>query len=366
MRSARIALSIVASAAIAALGLAAPTPASSTSAPAGDPIASGLVGPLQFEVSGNGRIYVGQSFAGLLSVVNPNGKVVNLTAEEGSITGVAADRGRVAYTFRGGDGPPPELGRFGNREVPAAPIIAQLKLRRPDGTVRIVADLGKYESKRNPDKANRYGFRGLSAGCLAELPPDFAPYHGLVDSNPYALLETDGGWYVADAGANAIFKVTKKGKISTYAVLKPQLAKITAEVAEMFELPDCVVGKSYAFEPVPTDVEWGKDGRLLGTLLPGGPEDASLGARGSLVSYRPNGKTDTLAAGFLGATNLAVGPGKRVFVAELFGNRVAIVRDGKVVRSIKAEAPGGLEYVDGRLIASTEVFTAGNLVQLSK
>jgi hypothetical protein len=113
MRSARIAVSIVASAAIAALGLSTPTSATSTSPPAGDPIATGLVGPLQFEVAGTGRIYVGQSFAGLLSAVNTNGKVVTLTAEEGSVTGVAADEGRVAYTFRGGEGPSPALGGCG-------------------------------------------------------------------------------------------------------------------------------------------------------------------------------------------------------------------------------------------------------------
>ncbi len=57
--------------------------------------------------------------------------------------------------------------------------------------------------------------------------------------------------------------------------------KVTKESAAALELPDCVVGVTYAFEPVPTDVEVGKDGYLYVTTLPGGPESPALGARGS-------------------------------------------------------------------------------------
>ena len=53
------------------------------------------------------------------------------------------------------------------------------------------------------------------------------------------------------------------------------------------EAPACVVGEEYAFEPVPTDVEFGPDGWLYVSSLPGGPEDASLGARGAVFRVNP-------------------------------------------------------------------------------
>ena len=41
-----------------------------------DPIASGLVGPLQIDVGSDGQVYVAQDFAGVLTKVRPNGTTV--------------------------------------------------------------------------------------------------------------------------------------------------------------------------------------------------------------------------------------------------------------------------------------------------
>ncbi len=70
--------------------------------------------------------------------------------------------------------------------------------------------------------------------------------------------------------------------------------------------PNCVVGVRYAFEPVPTDVERDGQGNLWVSVLPGGPEDPSLGARGAVYKINKHGTVRRIHGGFVGATNLAV------------------------------------------------------------
>jgi hypothetical protein len=93
-------------------------------------------------------------------------------------------------------------------------------------------------------------------------------------------------WVVGDAGGNDLLKVDKHGRITVLSVLPRQPSVITAEAAAGLGLPDCVVGATYNFEAVPTDVEVAADGKLIVSLLPGGPEDPSLGVR---AAGRPGG-----------------------------------------------------------------------------
>jgi hypothetical protein len=238
------------------------------------------------------------------------------------------------------------------------PTVTYLAVRTANGKVRQVADLLAYEKKHNPDQGNTYGFRNLSKSCAAQLPPDagLLPYNGIIDSHPYALANApDGGWYVADAAANAILHVSKSGKISTYFVFRPQKSVVSAAAAEANGLPPCVAGKTFAFEPVPTDVEVKANGALIVSLLPGGPEDASLGARGSVVRVAGDGEFANLATGFLSATNVAIGKGGRIYVAELFGNRISVLRDGVISTVAEVPLPGSIEYANGKLYASINV-----------
>jgi streptogramin lyase len=137
--------------------------------------------------------------------------------------------------------------------------------------------------------------------------------------------------YIADAGANAIFEVDiETGEVSTLAVLPPRPAVIPAGTripvdmaGNTVEVPACVVGHEYAFEPVPTDVEFGPDGRLYVTSLPGGPEDPSLGARGAIFRVSPwSGSTRVWAEDILSPTGLAVTDHGDVYVASMFGNEI--------------------------------------------
>jgi hypothetical protein len=177
---------------------------------------------------------------------------------------------------------------------------------------------------------------------------------GGIDSHPYAVAALpDGNWVVADAGGNDLLRVTPRGKVSTLAVLPRQATRITQQAATALKLPACVVGAVYHFEPVPTDVQVSGRGFVV-SLLPGGPEDPSLGARGSVqwVDWK-TGKARKLAGNFLGATNVAVGPRGWIFVAELFAGKISVIADGHVLKY--ADLPGvvSLDWGNDRLYAGT-------------
>lgn len=87
---------------------------------------------------------------------------------------------------------------------------------------------------------------------------DHNPDGDLIDSNPYGLeLAEDGTAYVTDAAANAVFKVTPDGTITTYAVL-PFIENTSGFGPEKID-------------PAPTGITWGPDGALYVGLETGYP-----------------------------------------------------------------------------------------------
>ncbi|HWM22721.1 MAG TPA: ScyD/ScyE family protein [Ilumatobacteraceae bacterium] len=333
-------------AALALVAIAIPTTVHADSPPTlSEPIAEGLAGPLQLTVQGD-TVYVGQAFAGLLTKIDKNGATENLAVNPGGeIAGSALDGQTVVYTTRNG----PPTGR------PDSSTLS--RVRR--GTTSVVADLLAYEVENNPDGGVEYGFDGISDECAAQLPPEVGPptYTGLVDSHAYGVAEGAHKWYIADAGGNDILAVSSKGVVSTVAVLPPQPLVITAETAATVGFPECTVGLTYNFEAVPTDVEVSNSGILYVTTLPGGPEDPSLGARGSVYAVDPsNGDVALVAGGFLGATNLAIGKRGAIYVAELFGGRVSQIVDGVPQTVVELPQPAGLEWANGKLYVSYDVF----------
>ncbi|GAA1477398.1 ScyD/ScyE family protein [Nocardioides aestuarii] len=312
---------------------------------------------MQFDVGHRGQIYVAQSFSGVLTKVRGNGTTKDLVSEPGEIAGVASRGYDVVYTFSGG-----------TEEEP----VALLKHRRPNGTVRTIADLGAFEAAHNPDGHQRYGLRNTSADCIAQTPEFLHPYTGIVESHPYSVANADdGGWYVADAAANAVLHVSKWGHVEVVKVPRPAKATITEEVAAGFGLPDCVIGKTYAFEPVPTDVEVNPLGYLIVSLLPGGPEPGTpegdlLGPRGMIMRISPGDfEWSILARGLSAATNVATAPGGKVYVSELAGNRISVLRNGTVTPVVDLASPAAVEFKDGKLWATTDVFGNGSLVRIT-
>jgi len=320
-------------------------------------VTKGLIGPLQMDVDfsdSGARLVVAQSFAGLLTEVYEDGSTDVLHAMKNSeVSGVAVEGDDVAF-----------LTTRNSRKNPGA----FLKLLTDDG-VSTVADLFEFETETNPDQDVRYGFQGLDRSCKRQLPKGagLRPYKGIVESHPYGMAEApDGGWYVADAAGNTIVEVSPDGDIETVAVLPPQVAKVTKAGAEANKLPKCVAGHMFAFESVPTDVEVDGNGQLVVSLLPGGPEDPSLGARGAVVRVDPaTGDSDEVASGFASATNVAL-DGEVIYVSELFGGKITAI-DGDAVYTYRdVPTPAALESVNGILLATVNVFgeKGGRLVAI--
>jgi hypothetical protein len=306
-------------------------------------------------VGTDGTVYVSQSFAGKLTAVGKGGGTRDLVTVTGSINGVATSgRGTVTFTSVEGDESNPSM---------------LLRRAQSNGRVTTLADLGAYERTVNPDQVNRYGFIRLSAECAAQLPAEVGPpsYTGDVYSNPYAVaIMRDGSHVVADAGGNDLVRVGRNGRVSTLAVLPPAPPlEITAAAAEANGLPACTVGTRYRFEPVPTDVELGPDGMLYVSTLPGGPENQSLGARGAVYRVNPaNGRVKLIASGFAGAAGLAISPRGRIYVAELFGDRISVVRNGPRLL-VSLSTPAAVEWARGKLYATTRTFGSGTVVKIS-
>jgi hypothetical protein len=361
----RRALSVCAAAAAALVLVATPAAAHGSKdprPPSSETIASGLLTPLSVAVGPKGTTFVSQNFGGMLTAVAKDGTatVIHTSAGGEEVGAVSYDDGVVTFA-----------------ETGPATVLKELSVDRkgaPRGTARTVADLGAYEATKNPDAKNRYGLLKTPKSCLDQFPEDFPfkNYTGIVESHPYATTSHRGTTYVADAAGNSILSVDHRGKVRTVAVLPPQPAVITAEAAAVSQFPECSVGETYWFEPVPTDVEVGPLGVLYVSLLPGGPEDPSMGPRGSVVAVSPwSGRSHTVAKNLFAPTGIAVDKWGTLYVAELFGGQITKPgwRGNSTVVSVPL--PGDVELDGKGLLASVNVMPSetappdGQLVRYS-
>jgi hypothetical protein len=328
----------------AAVGLAvtAATPASATPTASVTTLTTKVFGPFNIDVKGH-RVLVADGFNGVVSRIRPNGNLRTVASNPGGDTsGVASGDGMIAYTS--GDG------MNGHQ---------RLHVIRPGRD--LVVNISRFERNHNADRVNFYGVRHPSA-CVRQTleAADFpVAYHGVVDAHAYSVAYAGHGWWlVGDAAGNDILKVSPTGHISVVRVLPHQPVTFTAETAAQAGLPPCFAGVTYNFEPVPTDVEV-HHGHIYMSLLPGGPEDPSFGARGSAYRMRMDGSGLTkIGSGFLGTTNIAVSPKGAVYVSELFRGQVSKIVNGHGVKVASLPGPLGLEFANGDLyagvIASTD------------
>jgi hypothetical protein len=343
-------LPLLASAILAAPIILATAPAVAAEPPPPTEIAGGFVSPLKLALDVDGTIWVSDNFASSLNRIKKKVVSTPYTASPpGTELGaVSAFLGTTWFAERVGD-----------QESVTSSV---LKKRDSKGKVTQVADILAYEKAKNPDAKQTYGFEDLDPACAAQLPPGFpASYPGQVDSHVYGTLGTPIGTVLADAGANALFTVGRKGKVRTLAVLPPQPA-VVGEWALALGFPECTIGETYKFEPVPTDVELGPDGWLYVTLLPGGPEDPSSGARGSVVKVDLlTGKQKVVATGFAGATDLAVSPKGDIYVAELFGGKISVIPKGSSTPKLwrTANSPAAVEWAPRGIYATIDAFPPG-------
>jgi hypothetical protein len=312
-------------------------------------LVTGLANPLHVSAGRDGSVIVSEQFDGRLTLVDSGGnKTVLYEHGDWGVAGNMQWHGSTYFLESQGAGP-----------MDPGKLAGHIRIIGEDGKERTIGDFAALETKNNPDGDRRYGFDNLPADCAAQIPPDIpASYKGEVDSHPYGIAATGDTIYVADAGANSVVSVDSgSGKTRTVAVLPPRPFKInTAEMAKAAGLPECVVGRTYAFEPVPTDVAVGGDGMLYVTSLPGGPEGPELGARGAIFKIDPdNGRVKLVADDIVSPTGLALDDDGDMYVASLFGDGVVKVdrHSGKQTLVLAAKLTADVDLRDGTLYATT-------------
>lgn len=343
-------------AAFALAGAGTPATAGPAESPAAQkPLAKGLLSPLSLAVADDGTVYYSQNFAGTLHVKAPGAKAKVLYAakKQGTEVGAVAEHdGVVTFALTSPQG---------------QTSVGMIDTTKKRNRVRMLGDLDAFEKRTNPDGKVAYGLRGLDATCAAQFPEEGMPpsYRGIVESHPYAssLSRGDGrdGGYVVDAAANAVF-AWGAGKLRTVAVLPPVPVEVTASMAGAMEMPECAIGETYFFEPVPTDVEVARNGDLYVSTLPGGPEDGSMAGHAAVYRIDPHAKkpkAKKVVGGLTSATGLAVSPKGDVYVAQLFGGTIVKAKKGSTKAKVVAKAmlPGDVEWTTKGLYATTGVLT---------
>ena len=309
------------------IGLAAGQAAHASSDPV--TLTTGVQAPFHMTVGNDGAIYIADGGLSQVLKLNPSSHHLGIAArgpQPGEVAGVAWNKANTTLAY-----------------TSTAYATGKTSLTIRGQYSRVNVSMSGWESTVNPDAATHYGLRHptqcqIDAFNSAGIP---AQYTGDVDSHPYSVASVGTGWVVGDAAGNDLLKVSSSGRISTLTVFPAQPITLTADQVSALGLPDCVVGATYAFEAVPTSVTVGPDGMLYVTTLPGGPEDPSLGARGSLYQVDPStGAYTRLAGRFLGATDVAVAPNGDAYVAELFSGQVTRIVAGTHTRVTAAMVPG--------------------------
>ncbi|MEO6512775.1 MAG: ScyD/ScyE family protein [Nocardioides sp.] len=341
-------LALLSTAAMAgSLALASPAQAAPQRAD-GETLASHMVSALSLAVAKDGTVYAADNFRG--SLVALKGKaapyqVYQSTEKNAEVGAVSTYAKNVTFTITG-----------------QKKLVMQWK--QGDAKAHMLANVGAYEAKKNPDKGQAYGLVNPSAECVASWPVKQAgppTYTGVVDSHPYSTYTTSKGVYVGEAAGNDILWIDNAGKIKTIAVLPTTDVVISAAASAELKIPACA-GATYRLEPVPTDVELGPDGWLYVSSLPGGPESAALGANGRVYKVNPkSGKVKMVATGFVGTVDLAVANNGDIYVAQLFAGEISKIKSGSSTPKtfLKVNMPGAVEWTKDALYYTENAVPSG-------
>jgi len=184
------------------------------------------------------------------------------------------------------------------------------------GQWRMVGDVASWEFASNPDG-------------------------GAPDSNPFGILAEPGARYVADAGANALFRVAPNGAVETVAVFparasgRPTDSVPTAVargpdgalyVSELTGVP-FAAGAANIYRVVPgqpptifatgfktiMDIAFDDDGNLYVVENAGGPVFFPP-TSGQLTRVAPNGTRSVVRGGLDRPTAVAIGPDEAIYV----------------------------------------------------
>jgi hypothetical protein len=197
------------------------------------------------------------------------------------------------------------------------------------GQWRVVADVSAFEYDENPDG-------------------------GFLDSNPFGILAEAGGRVVADAGANALFRVAANGDVETLAVFGPRpAAPVDAVPTSVARGPDGAyyvgqltgvpfpAGAANIFRVVPGEapqvwlsgfkaimgIAFDRDGHLYVVEHAGGPAFFPPNS-GRLVRVATDGTRSIVASGLNRPTAVAIGADGAIYVT----NNGVVAGAGQVLR----------------------------------
>jgi hypothetical protein len=294
-----------------------------------------LDGPFGIVATKSHGFVVAENVSGQVTRVGVHGVRRLLFGGANGVAGVAIGPRRV-YAVLGGDdetGPAPAA-----KYKPSSVLRSDARGRH----VRVVADLAKYELRRNPDRQVQF--------------VDGKPVDAL--SNPFSMLKTRYGLLVADGGANDVLRVNpRNGRVSTYFV-PPTVKDVPACLAPGAQANPGTVG----CDPVPTGIA--VHGRsvyisTLGAEVPGAGRVYKLNGR--------TGKVQHVFKGLTAPTGIAVNTNGAIFVSEVLHNapageppagfdpstvgRLTRIHKGQVTHS-QVTMPTGLTLRGGKLWAT--------------
>ncbi|MDI3329770.1 MAG: ScyD/ScyE family protein [Micrococcus sp.] len=348
-------------------------------------VVGGLMAPLTLAVGQRGDVFVTQvmgmdpnvPFIPRLSRVDQRGEVHHvkrLLGPEGELVGVAYHRGNTYHVET-----VPRKGKD--------PLSRVIRTSPTGKRTAVSENLWTYERENNPDRRSTYGFTDLRGTCkirvanyqrAANRPPIFLAYKGIVESHAYQLEVHDGTIYVADAAANAVLKVNERTQEVTSATVIPASPitfnkKLEGFIEETFggDFPSCAIGKKYVPEPVPTDVVLGPDDDLFVSTLQGGAGEVLPLSKIHRIEQRRGPDRVTIVSGRMrGTTGLDRASNGDLYVAQMFGNEVSVIknRGGKYDKTAKAAkvfsavTPADVEVVSDHTLYAT-TFAPGQLLK---
>lgn len=278
-------------------------------------VASGLDNPRGIDIAKNGDIWIAEAGRGGKAPCQPNPE---------------------------GDGPPSCFGNSGaftlvhngwqKRVVTGLPSFAdQGTGDNAIGAADVVSNgkkvAGLIGGGGTPDDRAALGPAGALFDTLVKIDPwkgkvwpfvDFAAYEasanpdgGPVDSDSYGLALRHGGYYVAEAGGNALLSVSHKKAVSTVAVFPVTMV----DAPPFLNLPP---GTKIPMDAVPTTVATrAKDPNVYVGQLTGFPFPAG-GA--TVWAVAPDGTKTAYATGFTNIIDIAWGPKGVLYVLEISAN----------------------------------------------
>lgn len=338
-RQVRKGVAVVGAAGMALAMIVATPPALAKAAP-GDPkpVATGLNSPRHLSFAPNGDLYIAESgVPGLIdgtdcaehpesgtacltntssiTRVSKRGKQSRVVTGLPSLSGAEEAVGAFDVLLHGntltvamGLGGPPELrDQWAGADAALFGTIIEIKQAgKKKQRVTTLADLAAYEGTNNP------------AG-------------GPVDSNPVDLAWSGRNLIVTDAGANAVYTVSKKGAIGTLAVFRDPVLMQPPPFPPPPGAPQWP--DPFPAEPVPTAAAKGPDGAWYVTQLTGFPFQQGAAtiwrvSRNGTVTPYATGLTNVTALAWHGRTLYAVQISDEGLLAGPFGSLVRVSTKG--------------------------------------